>query len=68
MRPRHRGLVELTGLKLERDDSQLLRLEKDWRSPVRKEADLTFRVLVILKYQWERQIRMLDRRDDGYTI
>jgi hypothetical protein len=46
----------------------LLRLEKDWRSPVRKEADLTFRVLLILKYQWERQIRMLDRRDDGYTI
>jgi hypothetical protein len=46
----------------------LLRLEKDWRSPARKEADLTFRVLLILKYQWERQIRMLDRRDDGYTI
>ena len=46
----------------------LLRIEKDWRSPARKEADLTFRVLLILKYQWERQIRMLDRRDDGYTI
>lgn len=46
----------------------LLRLEKDWRSPARKEADLTFRVLLLLKYQWERQIRMLDRRDDGYTI
>ena len=46
----------------------LIRLEKDWRSPARKEADLTFRVLLILKYQWERQIRMLDRRDDGYTI
>ena len=46
----------------------LLRLEKDWRSPARKEADLTFRVLLVLKYQWERQIRMLDRRDDGYTI
>lgn len=45
-----------------------LRLEKDWRSPARKEADLTFRVMLILKYQWERQIRMLDRRDDGYTI
>jgi len=45
-----------------------LRLEKDWRSPARKESDLTFRVLLILKYQWERQIRMLDRRDDGYTI
>ena len=46
----------------------LLRLEKDWRSPARKESDLTFRVMLILKYQWERQIRMLDRRDDGYTI
>jgi hypothetical protein len=46
----------------------LMRLEKDWRSPTRKEADLTFRVMLILKYQWERQIRMLDRRDDGYTI
>jgi hypothetical protein len=46
----------------------LLRLEKDWRSPARKEADITFRVMLILKYQWERQIRMLDRRDDGYTI
>jgi len=46
----------------------LLRLEKDWRSPARKEADLTFRMLLILKYQWERQVRMLDRRDDGYPI
>lgn len=46
----------------------LLRIEKDWRSPARKEADLTFRVLLILKYQWERQVRMLDRRDDGYPI
>jgi hypothetical protein len=46
----------------------LLRVEKDWRSPVRKEADMTFRMLLIFKYQWERQIRMLDRRDDGYPI
>ncbi len=46
----------------------MMRLEKDWRSPVRKEADLTFRALLILKFQWERQIRMLDRRDDGYPI
>ncbi len=46
----------------------LLRLEKDWRSPARKEADITFRILLILKYQWERQVRMLDRRDDGYPI
>ncbi|ANM28781.1 hypothetical protein ABI59_02880 [Acidobacteria bacterium Mor1] len=48
--------------------AQLLRLEKDWRSPARKEADMTFRVLLILKHQWERQMRMLDRRDDGYPI
>lgn len=48
--------------------TQLLRLEKDWRSPARKEADLTFRMLLILKYQAERQVRMLDRRDDGYPI
>jgi hypothetical protein len=48
--------------------STLIRIEKDWRSPTRKEADLTFRMLLILKNQWERQIRMLDRRDDGYPI
>ena len=30
--------------------------------------DLTFRMLLILKNQWERQVRMLDRRDDGYPI
>lgn len=48
--------------------TSLLRVEKDWRSPVRKEADMTFRILLIFKYQWERQIRMLDRRDDGYPI
>jgi hypothetical protein len=46
----------------------LLRIETDWRSPSRKEADLTFRLLLILKHQGERQIRMLDRRDDGYPI
>jgi hypothetical protein len=46
----------------------LMRLEKDWRSPNRKEADMTFRVLLILKHQWERQMLMLDRRDDGYPI
>ena len=57
--------------KLLNDNSRythLLRIEKDWRSPIRKEADMTFRILVILKYQWERQIRMLDRRDDAYPI
>jgi hypothetical protein len=48
--------------------TQLLRIEKDWRSPARKEADLTFRVLLILRHQWQRQIRMLDRRDDAYPI
>jgi len=46
----------------------LIRLEKDWRSPARKEADITFRMLLILKYQAERQVRMLDRWDDGYPI
>ncbi len=46
----------------------LLRLEKDWRSPARKEADMTFRMLLILKAQADRQMRMLDRRDDGYPI
>ena len=46
----------------------LLRLEKDWRSPTRKEADLTFRMLLIMKHQWERQILMLGRRDDSYPI
>jgi hypothetical protein len=48
--------------------TQLLRIEKDWRSPARKEADLTFRMLLILKNQWQAQIPMLDRRDDGYPI
>jgi len=46
----------------------LLRLERDWRSPSRKEADMTFRMLLIFKHQIERQVRMLDRRDDGYPI
>jgi len=48
--------------------TNLLRIEKDWRSPTRKEADMTFRMLLILRHQWERQIRMLDRRDDAYPI
>jgi hypothetical protein len=42
------------------------RLEKDWKSPNRRIADVTFRVMVILKYQWERQIKMLDRGLDMY--
>lgn len=48
--------------------THLLRIEKDWRSPARKEADMTLRMLLIFKSQWERQMRMLDRRDDGYPI
>ena len=48
--------------------ASVLRLEKDWRSPARKEVDMTFRVLLIFKYQWERQMAMLDRREDGYPI
>ena len=48
--------------------TQLLRVEKDWRSPNRKEADMTFRMLLIMKNQWERQVAMLGRRDDGYPI
>jgi len=57
--------------KLINDNSRwthLMRIEKDWRSPTRKEADTTFRVLLILRNQWNRQIRMLDRRDDVYPI
>ncbi len=48
--------------------TELQRIEKDWRSPTRKEVDMTFRLLVIMKNQWERQQWMLDRRDDGYPI
>ena len=48
--------------------THLIRIERDWRSPARKEAGLTFRMLLILKNQWERQVLMLDRRDDGYPI
>jgi hypothetical protein len=29
---------------------------------------MTFRLLLIMKNQWERQMQMLDRRDDGYPI
>lgn len=48
--------------------TNLLRIEKDWRSPVRKESDLTFRILLIFKHQWEAQISMLGRRDEAYPI
>jgi hypothetical protein len=29
---------------------------------------MTFRILLILRLQWERQIRMLDRGEDAYPI
>lgn len=45
-----------------------MRLEQDWRGPVRASADMTFRILLILRLQWERQIRMLDRGEDAYPI
>jgi len=48
--------------------SRLIRLEKDWRSPTRASADLTFRIVLILRYQWERQIRMLDRGEESYPM
>jgi len=48
--------------------SRLMRLEKDWRSPARASADMTFRILLILRHQWERQIRMLDRGEDPFPI
>jgi hypothetical protein len=48
--------------------SSWLRLEKDWKSPNRRVSDVTFRVMVILKYQWERQMKMLDRGADVYGI
>jgi hypothetical protein len=48
--------------------SRQMRLEKDWRSPARASADVTFRILLILRYQWERQIRMLDRGEEPYPI
>lgn len=42
------------------------RLERDWKSPNRRIADVTFRIMVVLKYQWERQMKMLDRGLDMY--
>ncbi len=48
--------------------ASVLRIERDWRTPVRREADLTFRVLLIFKLQWDAQMSMLDRRDDTYPI
>jgi hypothetical protein len=42
------------------------RLERDWKSPNRRIADVTFRLMVILKYQWERQVKMLERGADLY--
>ncbi|RMG46199.1 MAG: hypothetical protein D6718_05950 [Acidobacteria bacterium] len=48
--------------------SAWLRLDKDWKSPTRRIADVTFRVMVILKYQWERQMQMLERGVDVYGL
>jgi hypothetical protein len=48
--------------------ARLLRLDVDWRSPVRRGTDLTFRIALILKLQWERQIKMLDRGEDAYPF
>jgi hypothetical protein len=45
-----------------------IRLEKDWKSPQRRVADVTFRMMVILRFQFERQIKMLDRGADLYGI
>lgn len=45
-----------------------LRLEKDWKSPARRMSDVTFRIMVILKYQWGRQVRMLERGVDVYGL
>ena len=48
--------------------SHYIRLEKDWKSPNRKIADLTFRIILILKNQWMCQIKMLDRYEDTFPI
>jgi len=56
------------GLGRDERASRLLRLAPDWKSPNRRSADLTFRVVLILKLQWERQIRMLDRGEEAYPF
>ncbi|MDQ7006208.1 MAG: hypothetical protein Q9Q40_03155 [Acidobacteriota bacterium] len=43
-----------------------LRLERDWKSPTRRISDVTFRIMLILKYQWDRQVQMLNRGADVY--
>ena len=48
--------------------ARLLRIEPDWRSPNRRSADITFRIVLLLKLQWERQIRMLDRGEEPYSF
>lgn len=45
-----------------------MKIEKDWKSTDRRISDVTFRIMVILKYQWERQIKMLDRGADLYGL
>jgi hypothetical protein len=48
--------------------SRLLRLAPTGSRPIRRSADLTFRSCMILKLQWERQIRMLDRGEEAYPF
>ena len=43
-----------------------LRLERDWKSQDRRISDITFRMMVILRYQWDRQVAMLGRGSDLY--
>lgn len=43
-----------------------VRIEKDWKVANRRVADVTFRLMLILKYQWERQMKMLERGVDMY--
>jgi hypothetical protein len=45
-----------------------IRLDKDWKSPQRRVADVTFRLMLILRYQFERQVKMLDRGADLYGL
>jgi hypothetical protein len=45
-----------------------MRLERDWKNDASRIADVTFRVMAILKYQWERQVKMLGRGSDLYGL
>lgn len=48
--------------------SKYIRLEKDWKSPRRKIADLTFRIILMLKNQWVNQIKMLERHEESFPV